>query len=104
MMFSFTGSGGAVGEELCFTVTINDDEGGLCCTTELCVTIPDCSKAASSCPWDLDHDDSVGINDLLTLLAAWGPVPTPDPPDFDGDGYVGITDFLELLAHWGPCS
>ena len=59
--------------------------------------------AGVSCPWDLDHNDSVGINDLLTLLAAWGPMPTPDPPDFDGDGYVGIFDFLELLANWGPC-
>ncbi len=59
--------------------------------------------AGDSCPWDLDGDDSVGINDLLTLLEAWGPVPTPDPPDFDGDGFVGITDLLELLAHWGPC-
>ena len=55
------------------------------------------------CPWDLDHNGDVGITDFLTLLAAWGPVPTPDPPDFDGDGIVGIIDFLELLAHWGAC-
>ncbi len=59
--------------------------------------------AGVSCPWDLDHDGNVGISDLLILLAAWGPVPTPDPPDFDGDGSVTITDFLELLAHWGAC-
>ena len=101
MLFSFTGSGGAVGEELCFTVTINDDDG-LCCTTELCVTIPDCSKAASSCPWDLDGDGTVGIVDFLMLLAAWGPNPG-QPADFDGDGVVSITDFLELLANWGDC-
>ncbi len=55
------------------------------------------------CPWDLDADGDVGITDFLTLLAAWGPVPTPDPPDFDGDGIVGILDFLQLLAHWGAC-
>ena len=55
------------------------------------------------CPWDLDADGNVDISDLLTLLAAWGPVPTPDPPDFDGDGNVGITDFLTLLANWGKC-
>ncbi len=25
------------------------------------------------------------------------------PPDFDGDGTVGILDLLTLLANWGPC-
>ena len=58
---------------------------------------------ATACPWDLDADANVGITDFLVLLAAWGPVPTPDPPDFDGDGIVGILDFLELLANWGAC-
>ncbi|MCZ6543116.1 MAG: right-handed parallel beta-helix repeat-containing protein [Phycisphaerales bacterium] len=57
----------------------------------------------SECLWDLDHNGSVGILDLLALLAAWGPAPTPDPPDFDGDGMVGILDLLYLLANWGPC-
>ncbi len=46
---------------------------------------------------------SVGVADLLALLAAWGPVPTPDPPDFDGDGFVGVSDLLVMLANWGPC-
>ncbi len=27
------------------------------------------------CPWNLDDDVSVGILDLLTLLANWGPCP-----------------------------
>ena len=60
--------------------------------------------AGVSCPWDLDHDGNVGISDLLTLLSAWGPVPTPDPPDFTGDSIVGTSDLLILLANWGPCS
>ncbi len=59
--------------------------------------------AGDSCPWDLDSDGDVGFTDLLTLLEAWGPVPTPDPPDFDGDGDVDFSDLLELLANWGPC-
>jgi hypothetical protein len=57
----------------------------------------------------------VGINDLLHLLANWGPcdpgpcpwdtaqpgdpVPGPGTPD----GVVGINDLLHLLANWGPC-
>ena len=39
-MFTFTASGGVVGGELCFTVLV--DDGGFCCSTEICVTIPDC--------------------------------------------------------------
>ncbi len=27
------------------------------------------------CPWDLDDNGTVGILDLLTLLANWGPCP-----------------------------
>ncbi len=52
---------------------------------------------------DVDGDGSVGINDFLDLLAAWGPCADCGdcPADFDGDCEVGITDFLELLANWG---
>jgi hypothetical protein len=79
-----------------------------------------------SCPWDTAQpgdpvpgpgtpDGVVGINDLLHLLANWGPcdpgpcpwdtaqpgdpVPGPGTPD----GVVGINDLLHLLANWGPC-
>jgi hypothetical protein len=54
------------------------------------------------CRWDVDGGGTVGITDLLSLLAAWGTDPG-GPPDFDGDGSVGITDLLGLLAHWGSC-
>ncbi len=57
----------------------------------------------SACLWDLDANGSVGILDLLALLAAWGTDPG-GPPDFDGDGTVGILDLLALLANWGPCA
>ncbi len=60
------------------------------------------AAAPGMCPWDLDDDGSVGITDLLALLAAWGSDPG-GPPDFDGDGNVGILDLLTLLANWGPC-
>ncbi|MHC4414259.1 MAG: hypothetical protein ACYS0G_03135 [Planctomycetota bacterium] len=55
-------------------------------------------------PGDLDGDGRVGINDLLLLLASWGPCPAPPDPcpgDLDGDGFVGINDLLTLLANWG---
>ena len=54
---------------------------------------------------DLDEDGTVGIVDLLLLLAAWGPCSDPCPPscpaDLDGDCLVGIIDFLALLGNWG---
>ena len=54
------------------------------------------------CNQDVDGDGIVGINDLLDLLAAWGPC-VNCPEDIDGDGIVGITDLLDLLSAWGPC-
>ncbi len=54
------------------------------------------------CAWNLDGDNFVGINDLLILLAAWGPNPG-HPADFNGDGTVGVGDMLIMFANWGPC-
>ncbi len=55
-------------------------------------------------PGDLNGDGTVGIEDFLMLLGAWGSCPDPCPPscraDLDGDCNVGITDFLILLANW----
>jgi hypothetical protein len=82
----------------------------------------------SRCPWDTARpgdpppgpgtpDGLVGINDLIHLLANWGPCPgcplncpwdtaqPGDPPPGPGtpDGLVGINDLIHLLANWGPC-
>ncbi len=59
---------------------------------------------SSPVPGDLDADGSVGITDLLGLLASWGACPAPPATclaDLDGDGLVGITDLLLQLAGWG---
>lgn len=50
------------------------------------------------CDADLNGDGTVGISDLLVLLAGWG---TPGPGDLDGSGSVGINDLLMLLLNWG---
>jgi hypothetical protein len=51
---------------------------------------------------DLDGNDLVGVPDLLTLLAAWGPN-LGHPADLDEDGTVGVLDLLALLQAFGPC-
>lgn len=47
---------------------------------------------------DLDLSGSVGVDDMLALLAAWGQ--TGSPADLDGSGLVEIQDLLILLASW----
>ena len=60
---------------------------------------------ASFCPWDLDDNAVVGVSDLLSLLASWGPCPPKGdcPADFDNSNDVGVKDLLMLLGNWGPC-
>jgi hypothetical protein len=57
------------------------------------------------CAADLDASGVVGFNDLLIMLAAWGPCPPGAfcAPDLDFDGAVGFADLLVLLSAWGPC-
>lgn len=52
---------------------------------------------------DLDGDGVVGTNDLLILLANWGPCGDCNdcPADLDDDCNVGTSDLLILLANWG---
>ncbi|MEE8155435.1 MAG: hypothetical protein V3T53_10835 [Phycisphaerales bacterium] len=54
-------------------------------------------------PGDIDGDGSVGANDLLILLANWGPCGDCDdcPADLNGDCTVGAEDLFVLLANWG---
>ncbi|MHC4427380.1 MAG: hypothetical protein ACYS0D_02095, partial [Planctomycetota bacterium] len=84
-----TAAGGAVGEEMCFTLVIRDESGEICCTTVACVVIPDCSLPTSA--FDLDADGVVGTGDLLTLVGQWGACDDCNQctGDFDGDCVVG---------------
>ena len=77
-----------------------DDDGGV---------PPDANRGAvwvlfldGICLWDLDANGSVGVSDLLELLASWGPC-KECPADFDDNDDVGVSDLLALLANWGPC-
>ncbi len=81
-----------------FLVNANN---GFCCSTEICVTIPDCSGGEDLvCPTDLDGDNAVGIGDFLMVLGSWG----GPGGDTNGDCTTDILDFLAVLGSWGPCS
>ena len=40
-------------------------------------------------------------DDIVAVLAAWGNEGGPE--DLDGNGVVNFDDLLLLLAAWGPC-
>ena len=76
-----------------FNLWLNDAVAGPADGQPLEVIVTDFTFSSCdprSCPWDLDGDCVVGIQDFLRLLGDWG-----DPYD--------IGDFLALLGAWGPC-
>lgn len=49
---------------------------------------------------DVDGDGDVDTQDLLQMLAAWGPCGASCVEDLDNNGTVGIGDLLMLLSNW----
>lgn len=59
-----------------------------------------------STPGDVTGDGIVNVNDLLAVIAAWGPCPGRGSCDADiapagGDGQVNVDDLLMVIANWG---
>lgn len=50
-------------------------------------------------PADINGDGTVDLQDLLVLLASWGPC-ADCPADIDGSGEVDFADLLTLLTAW----
>jgi len=55
----------------------------------------------SYCAADLDGNGSVGVDDLLAVIADWGC--SDCSADIDGDGSVGVNDLLAIISGWGIC-
>jgi len=68
----------------------------------------------AACPTDIapqGGDDVVDVQDLLAVIAAWGPCANPNDCSADvaplgppmGDDVVNVQDLLAVIAAWGPC-
>lgn len=51
-------------------------------------------------PADVDGDGTVGVDDLLAIIAQWGIWNGPCGPDLDFDGDVDVDDALLVLSSW----
>jgi len=60
------------------------------------------SGISLGCPEDVDENGVIEFDDLLAVLAAWGPC-EDCPEDIDGSGEVDFDDLLRVLGAWGPC-
>jgi len=61
------------------------------------------SPADSACPGDTNNDDTVDLNDLLTVLGNFGAAVAGGSADgdLDGSGTVDLNDLLQVLANFG---
>lgn len=53
---------------------------------------------------DITGDGLVNVADLLAVITAWGPCPTPPaacPADIVTDGAVNVADLLFVITNWG---
>ncbi len=67
----------------------------------------DCSDIATylpeacGCPADFDANGTVGVEDIIHLLGAFGCISGDCAADLDGDGITGTNDIVILLAAFG---
>jgi hypothetical protein len=59
-------------------------------------------------PGDIDGNGFVNIDDLFSVISAWGPCPAPTgicpadvAPSPCGNGFVNIDDLFVVISHWG---
>ena len=55
-----------------------------------------------TCPSDINGDNQVAVEDLLAVIADWGPCVGCDG-DVNNDTMVDVIDLLAVIAAWGPC-
>jgi hypothetical protein len=60
---------------------------------------------AKPCPGDIDGCGAVNVDDLLSVISAWGQSGEPGtiPADVNADGTVNVDDLLMVIGNWGDC-
>ena len=53
------------------------------------------------CVGDIDGNGTVGVDEILLIIANWGT--SDSPADVNSDGLVSADDILFVLSHWGEC-
>ena len=56
------------------------------------------------CPADTDGSGEVDVDDLVSVVIAWGTDGTANNADVDGSGVVDVNDLNAVIVGWGPCS
>ena len=59
-------------------------------------------ESGPECEGDINADGVVNVNDLMAIIAAWGPCTGCDA-DVNVDGVVNVNDLMAIIAAWGPC-
>ncbi|MHC5113591.1 MAG: FG-GAP repeat protein [Planctomycetota bacterium] len=89
----------AVGNGITVAGATSDDDAGNNAGAAFAFEI---SGGGAPCTGDVNGNGSVGFDDILDVIAAWGPC-SACPADVDLDGMVGFSDILALIAAWGTC-
>jgi hypothetical protein len=55
-------------------------------------------------PGDVNLDERVNVDDLLSTINAWGdcPLAAPCPADSNLSGFVDVDDLLTVINNWTP--
>lgn len=103
LLFTATGQGT---REL--MVTLNGYIKGLefyCDVRNACDAANSGIVSVITCPGDIDHSATVGVDDLLGVITSWGSC-AGCPADLvptGGNGAVNVDDLLAVLTGWGSC-
>lgn len=71
--------------------------------TQTVPMVADFRCSSTACRSDVDFDGHVGVDDLLSVLNAWGPA-AATPSDVVVDGQCNVDDLLLIVGNWGPCT